>query len=73
MVVHQHMIDEHADVIEVGDDNIYTYKCPVCGEEAQVRPGTGAETPEMLEKFTHDIKLTIFDKLLNHLEEEHEY
>lgn len=75
MLVHNHLMEEHTDIITQDEEepHLYTFECPECSMDREVYAGTGNEPPEVLEKFANEVYIMSFDQLLNHLESEHDY
>lgn len=75
-VVHAHLIDDHADSVEMWTDartgrRRYRVECPICqaAHEAQVKPR--GHDGAFLETYRREIRMVAFDMLLNHLQAEH--
>jgi hypothetical protein len=71
MGLHQHLVDEHADAVEQVDEKTYVLNCPAADEEITVHAEAGVED-DTLERFSNEITVLAFDKLLNRLEEKKE-
>lgn len=69
MALHQHLVDEHADAVERRDATTYVLENPATGDEIVVSAEAGMED-DTLEKFSNEVTMLAFDKLLNRLEEE---
>jgi len=69
MSLHQHLVDEHKDAVERVDATTYVLTCPGAGEKITVHAeaGVGEDT---LERFSNEIEVLAFDKLLNRLQSE---
>lgn len=72
MSVHQHMLDSHGDELSREGRN-YVFHCPECSQETTIEPGSGAEPDELVEKYGNEVTMIAFDRLLDHLENEHGY
>lgn len=75
MIIHKHLMENHLDEIERSDENPreFVFSCPECDEVYRIEGGSGIETEETITKFKNEIKMMVFDNLLNHLENEHGY
>lgn len=72
--VHKHLMEEHTDVISIDEENaLFIYECPECGEVGEAKAGIGSGDHDMMENFDNEIKMIVFDQLLNHLEGKHDY
>lgn len=69
MALHQHLVDEHADAVERQDATTYILKNPAKDDEIVVSAEAGVDE-ETLERFSNEVAMLAFDKLLNRLEEE---
>lgn len=67
MTLHGHLVDKHADAVEQVDEETYVLRCPGADEEIEVRAEAGIED-DTLERFSNEITVLAFDKLLNRLE-----
>lgn len=75
--LHQHLVERHADALELGLDDArsalyYSLRCPACAFALRqtVRPRSTDTT--FLAEYRREIGLVAFDILLYHLEAEHE-
>lgn len=68
--LHSHLVDDHPDAVE-SDGTAYTLVCPSqeCDETLTMDAGTATE--EALEGFGNEVRMLAFDRLLDHLENEH--
>ncbi len=69
MALHQHLVDEHADAVERRDATTYILKNPANDDEIVVSAEAGVDE-DTLERFSNEVAMLAFDKLLNRLEEE---
>lgn len=67
MSLHSHLVDEHADAVKQVDEKTYVLECPAADEEITVDAEAGVED-DTLERFSNEITVLAFDKLLNRLE-----
>lgn len=67
MSLHSHLVDEHADAVEQVDEKTYVLTCPAVDEEITVNAEAGVED-DTLERFSNEITVLAFDKLLNRIE-----
>ncbi|MDZ7687253.1 MAG: hypothetical protein U5J64_00780 [Halobacteriales archaeon] len=73
MRLHQHLVDEHTDAVvrKRGDvrprNRVWT---PKRSTSIAVRAEAGIEDDETLERFSNEVTMLVFDKLLNRVEEE---
>lgn len=75
MIIHKHVMEVHTEEITRSEDDprVFLFSCPECGEEYSVEGGPGVQSEETVDRFSHEIKMLVFDTLLNHLEDEHGY
>lgn len=66
MTLHSHLVEEHADAVEQVDEKTYVLECPGADEEITVNAEAGVED-DTLERFSNEITVLAFDKLLNRL------
>lgn len=69
MSLHSHLVEEHADAVEQVDEKTYVLTCRAADEEITVHAEAGVEG-DTLERFSNEITVLAFDKLLNRLEQE---
>lgn len=67
MTVHQHLIDEHSDALERDDAETYRLPNPE-GDDVVVAAEAGIEDKETLERFSNEVAVLAFDKLLSRIE-----
>jgi len=70
MRLHSHVVEEHGGVLE-RDGTTYTLSCPSEGCAETLTMGAGTSTEDALEGFGNEVRMLAFDRLLDHLEEEH--
>jgi hypothetical protein len=68
MTVHQHLIDEHTDAIERDDTSTYRLHNPE-GDDVVVTAEAGIEDEDTLDRFSNEVAVLAFDKLLSRIEE----
>ncbi len=67
MSLHSHLVDEHTDEFE-REGTAYSLRNPE-GDDIEVSMGAGADE-DTAEKFSNEVAMLGFDRLLNRLEEE---
>jgi hypothetical protein len=69
MSLHQHLVEDHADAVERRDPTTYVLERPAKDDEIVVSAEAGVDE-ETLERFSNEVAMLAFDKLLNRLEKE---
>lgn len=69
MSLHQHLVEDHADAVERRDATTYVLEYPSKDDEIVVSAEAGVDE-ETLERFSNEVAMLAFDKLLNRLEKE---
>jgi hypothetical protein len=69
MSLHQHLVEDHADAVERRDATTYALEHPTKDDEIVVSAEAGVDD-DTLERFSKEVAMLAFDKLLNRLEEE---